>query len=48
MKVLPGYLAVLKGSRIDKRVYVGECIGSCIVGRPRKRLGCGVVNEKVK
>ena len=23
--------------RIAKRVYVGECAGSCSVGRPRKR-----------
>ena len=23
--------------RIGKRVYAGECVGSCLIGRPRKR-----------
>ena len=25
------------GNKIAKRVYVGECVGSHLVGRPRKR-----------
>ena len=27
----------MENDRIAKRVYVGECAGSCSVGRPRKR-----------
>ena len=27
----------MENNRIAKRVYVGECAGSCSVGRPRKR-----------
>ena len=28
----------MEKDRIAKRVYVGECVGSCSVGRLRKRL----------
>ena len=27
----------MENNRISKRVYVGDCAGSCSVGRPRKR-----------
>ena len=27
----------MENSRIAKRIYLGECAGSCSVGRPRKR-----------
>ena len=32
-----GHVEKRERDRIDKRVYVGECAGSCSVGRPRKR-----------
>ena len=32
-----GVLRRTERDRIVKRVYVGECAGSCSVGRPRKR-----------
>ena len=28
---------VMENDRTAKRVYIGECAGSCSVGRPRKR-----------
>ena len=31
--------------RIAKRVYVGECVGSLLVGRPRKRK-IDLVNDR--
>ena len=27
----------MEKERFAKRVYVGECAGSCLMGRPRKR-----------
>ena len=27
----------MESDRIDKRIYVGECAGSCSGGKPRKR-----------
>ena len=27
----------MQNDRIEKRAYVGECAGSCSVGRPQKR-----------
>ena len=27
----------MENDKAAKRVYVGECAGSCLVGRPRKR-----------
>ena len=32
-----GHVERMKNDRIAKRVYEGECAGSCSVGRPRKR-----------
>ena len=32
-----GHIERIKNDRIDKRVYVGECVGSRLVGRPRER-----------
>ena len=32
-----GHGVRMERDRIAKRVYVGECCGSCSVGRPRKR-----------
>ena len=32
-----GHLERMERDRIAKRVYVGECVGSRSVGRPRKR-----------
>ena len=32
-----GYVERMENDRIAKRVYVGECVGSCSVGRQRKR-----------
>ena len=32
-----GHVEMIERDRIAKRVYVGECGGSCSVGRPRKR-----------
>ena len=32
-----GHVERMEKDRIVKRVYVGECAGSCSVGRPRKR-----------
>ena len=31
-----GHVERIKEERIAKKVYVGECAGSCSVGRPRK------------
>ena len=33
-----GHVEGMERDRIAKRVYVGECVGSCSVGRPRKRM----------
>ena len=40
-----GHVERMERDRITKTVYVGECPGSCLVGRPRKRwidtvMGC--------
>ena len=32
-----GHVERMEKDRTVKRVYVGECAGSCSVGRPRKR-----------
>ena len=32
-----GHMERMERYRIAKRVYVGECAGSCSVGRPQKR-----------
>ena len=32
-----GHVERMEKDRITKIVYVGECVGSCSVGRPRKR-----------
>ena len=32
-----GHVERMENNRIDKRVYVGECAGSCSVGRTRKK-----------
>ena len=32
-----GHVERVEKDRIAKRVYLGECAGSCSVGRPRKR-----------
>ena len=32
-----GNVERMERDRFDKRVYVGECAGSCSVGRPQKR-----------
>ena len=32
-----GHVERMEDDRIDKRVYVGEHVGSRLVGRPRKR-----------
>ena len=32
-----GHMEMMENNRIAKRVNVGECAGSCSVGRPRKR-----------
>ena len=32
-----GYIERMKNDRVAKRVYVGECMGSRLVGRPRKK-----------
>ena len=32
-----GHVESMENDRITKRVYVGECAGSCSVGRPQKR-----------
>ena len=32
-----GHMEGMERYRIAKRVYVGECAGSCSVGRPQKR-----------
>ena len=32
-----GHVEKMENYMIAKRVYVGECTGSCPVGRPRKR-----------
>ena len=37
MKVVSGHMERMMNDMIAKRVYVGECTGSCSVGRPRKR-----------
>ena len=32
-----GHVERMGKERIAKRIYIGECAGSCSVGRPRKR-----------
>ena len=32
-----GHMERMENDRIAKRVYLGECAGSCLVGRPWKR-----------
>ena len=32
-----GHVERMENDRMDKRVYVGECAGSHLVGSPRKR-----------
>ena len=32
-----GYVETMENYRIAKRVYVGECAGSCSVGKPKRR-----------
>ena len=39
-----GHVERMERIRIAKRFYVGECAGSCSVGRPRKRW-MDTVNE---
>ena len=34
---MAGHIERRENNRIAKRVYVGECVDSRIVGRPRKR-----------
>ena len=40
-----GYVERMENDRIAKRVYVGECVGSCSVGRQRKRWNDACVLE---
>ena len=42
-----GHVERIENDRIAKRVYVGECAGSCSVGRPWKRW-FGTVNKCLK
>ena len=35
--MVSGHMERMMNDMIAKRVYVGECTGSCSVGRPRKR-----------
>ena len=37
MKGILRVFSHVERDRVGKRVYVGECAGSCSVGRPRKR-----------
>ena len=42
-----GHIERMKNDRVAKRVYVEDCVGSCLVGRPQKR-GIDSVNDCLK